>query len=163
MIGFLINPRAPDAGTQTSRAETAAQALGLRVAVVNAISVSDFEPAFARLVEQQAGALVVGGDEFFGSEAARIIGLAARHAIPAIYPLRAFTALGGMASYSANLPEAIHQVGVYAARILKGAKPSELPVVQATRFELVINLKTAAALGLAVPQSVLARADDVIE
>ena len=162
-VGFLINPEAPDQAAQTSRAQTAARTLGLTLQVVNARTERDFEAAFVELAKRHAGALLVGGDEFLTSEATRIVGLAARHAIPAVYPIRLFAVAGGLASYGASLAEALHQAGVYAGRILKGTKPADLPVVQTTKFELVINLKTAKTLGLTVPSTVLAGANEVIE
>jgi putative ABC transport system substrate-binding protein len=162
-VGFLVNPEAPDVVAQTTRAQDAARVLGLTVQVVNARAEDDFETAFGELKRQKAGALLVSGDEFLTSEAARIIGLAARHAIPAVYGIRMFAVAGGLASYGASLTDMLHQAGVYTGRILKGAKPADLPVVQTAKFELVINLKTATTLGLTVPQSVFARADEVIE
>jgi putative ABC transport system substrate-binding protein len=162
-VGFLVNPEAPDVAAQTSRAQAAARALGLTLQVVNARAEGDFEAAFAELAERHAGALLIGGDEFFASEAARIVGLAARHAIPAVGGLRLFAVTGGLASYGASLTEAAHQAGFYAGRVLKGTKPADLPVVQTTKFELVINLKTAKALGLNLPTALLAGADEVIE
>jgi putative ABC transport system substrate-binding protein len=162
-IGFLINPAGPDQAIQTSRAQAAARALGLTLGVVDAPVGSNFTAAFAALAEQRVGALLVAGDEFLTSQAARIVELAARHAIPAVYALRAFTVAGGLASYGASLADTLRQSGVYVGRILKGAKPVELPAVQTSKFELVINLKTAKALNLTVPQSIFARADEVIE
>jgi putative tryptophan/tyrosine transport system substrate-binding protein len=162
-VGFLISPAAPDAAAQTSRAEAAARALGLALHVVTARVDGDFEPAFAALAERHAGALLVGGDEFLMSRATRILELANRHAIPAVGGIRPFALAGGLASYGASFAEALYQAGLYAGRVLKGTKPADLPVVQATKFELVINLKTAEALGLAIPQTVLLIADEVIE
>ena len=162
-VGFLINPEAPDAANQTARVQAAAQTLGLTLVVVEARGEGDFDAAFGALGERHARALLVGGDEFLMSLAAPIAALAARRSLPAVGPLRVFPFAGGLASYGASLAEALHQAGVYVGRILNGAKPADLPVVQATKFELVINLKTAAALGLTVPQSLLARADEVIE
>ena len=124
---------------------------------------SDFEAAFVALVERHAGAVLVGGDEFLMSESARIAELAAHHAFPAVAGLRVFPLAGGLASYGASLSDALHQAGIYAGRILKGTKPADLPVVQASKFELVVNLKAAKALGLTISQSILARADEVIE
>ena len=162
-IGFLINPDAPDAAAQIGRARAAADALGLTLRVVETRGDDDFAPAFAALAERRAEALLVGGDEFFTSRSEQIASLAAYHALPAIANIRIFPAFGLLASYGGSLAEANRQAGVYAGRILQGARPADLPVQQTTRFELVINLKTAKALGLAVPQSILSLADEVIE
>jgi len=162
-VGFLVNPAAPDAAAQTDRAQAAAKALGLTLLIVQARAGSDFETVFATLVEQHADALVLSADESFVGQAPRIVGLAARYAIPAVYPVRQFPVAGGLASYGASLTDALRQAGGYAGRILKGAKPGDLPVVQTSKFELVINLKTAKALGLTIPTAVLAGADEVIE
>lgn len=129
---------------------------------MNARVEDDFEPAFAALAEQHAGALLVGGDEFLISQSAQIAELAAHHTLPTLAGLRVFPVRGGLASYGASLAEALHQ-GLYVGRILNGGKPADLPVVQSTKFELVINLKTAKALGVTVPQLLLAQADEVIE
>jgi ABC-type uncharacterized transport system substrate-binding protein len=162
-VGFLINPEAPDAVAQTGRAQDASHALGLTLRVVNARTEEDIDAAFAVLSEQRVGALLVGGDEFLTSETARIVELAARLQIPAVYGLRMCAVAGGLASYGASLGAALHQAGIYTGRILKGTAPADLPVVQMSKFELVINLKTAKALDLTVPQLLLARADEVIE
>jgi putative ABC transport system substrate-binding protein len=162
-VGFLVNPAAPDVAAQTDRAQAAAEGLGLTLLIVQARAERDFETVFATLAEEHAGALAVSGDEFFLSQAPRIVGLAAHHAIPAVYSVRQFPVAGGLASYGASLTDALHRAGGYAGRILKGAKPADLPVVQTTKFELVINLKTAKALGLTIPTAVLAGADEVIE
>jgi ABC-type uncharacterized transport system substrate-binding protein len=123
----------------------------------------DLEPAFAGIARVGAGALVVNGAPFFTSERRRIVALAARHRIPTIYDQRDYVSVGGLISYAASFTDAYRRAGVYAARILKGAKASELPVMQPTTFELTVNLKTAKALGLTVPPSVLARADEIIQ
>lgn len=162
-IGFLINPDAPDAAAQTSRAQEAARALGLTLHVMNARAVGELEPAFGAFAERHVGALLIGGDEFFAGEAARIAGLAMQYRFPAIFGVRLFAAAGGLISYGASLAEAVHQAGVYAGKILKGAKPADLPVVQISKFELVINLKTAKVLGLTVPPVIMAGADELIE
>ena len=130
---------------------------------MNALSEDDFEAAFVALAEQHAGALLVGGDEFLISQSARIAELAARHTLPTLAGLRVFAVRGGLASYGASLAEAQRQAGLYVGRILNGDKPADLPVVQSTKFELVINLKTAKELGLTVPPLLLATADEVIE
>jgi putative ABC transport system substrate-binding protein len=162
-IAVLINPQAPGADTQWSGLHAAADALSRRTIVLRASSGHDLDTAFASLVELGAKALLVGADPFFNSRRERLIELAARHAVPAVYEFRDFPAAGGLMSYGTNLVDAYHQVGLYTARILKGEKPADLPVVQPTKFELVINLKTAKALGLDVPTTLLATADEVIE
>jgi putative ABC transport system substrate-binding protein len=162
-IGILVNPTNPDAEIETRDAQAAAQAVGRKLLVVKASSENDFESAFATLAEQGAGAFTIGGDPFFDSRRDQIIALAAHHRLPAIYLLRIYPAAGGLMSYGTNLSDAYRQQGVYVGRILKGETPADLPVIQPTKFEFVINLKTAKALGLDVPPSVLAIADDVIE
>jgi putative ABC transport system substrate-binding protein len=162
-VGFLINPDVPDLAAQTTRAQAAARSLGLALQVVSARAEDDLEAAFVALAGQHAGALLVGGDEFLISQSARIAELAAYHALPTLAGLRVFAVRGGLASYGASLTEALHQAGLYVGRILNGNKPADLPVVQSAKFELVINLKTAKALGLTVPPLLLATADEVIE
>jgi putative ABC transport system substrate-binding protein len=162
-IGFLLNPDHPRAANDQTEAREAARALAQRLHVVAARDEAGFEPAFAALTEERAGALIVNRDAFFNSRRERIIALAARHRIPAIYESREHVAAGGLMSYGTSYADTYRQAGIYAGRILTGAKPAELPVLQPTRFELWINLKTAKALGLAIPPTLLARADEVIE
>jgi putative tryptophan/tyrosine transport system substrate-binding protein len=162
-VVFLVNPNNPNVDPQTREVQEAARSLGLELIVVKAGADEDLEPAFKAIVQQKAGALIVSADSFLTGSRARIVALTARHAVPTIYQWREFVEIGGLMSYGANLAEAYRQVGVYTGRILKGAKPTDLPVLQPTKFELVINLKTAKALGLTVPPSLLAIADEVIE
>ena len=163
VIGILANPRNPNVESVSTGLQTAARTLGLQTYVVNADTQREVGAAFATFVEQRIGALVVAADPFFNSQRAELVALAARHAIPAIYEWREFAAAGGLMSYGTIISDAYRQAGVYAGRILKGEKPANLPVVQPTKFEFVINLKTAKALGIDVPTTLLARADEVIE
>jgi ABC-type uncharacterized transport system substrate-binding protein len=163
VIGMLVNPNFPDAESQSNDMKEAARALGQQVHVVNANSEGDFNRAFATFTELKADALIVSLDAFFLSRREQIIALAAHHKIPAIYFGREFVLAGGLMSYGANIGDSYRQAGIYAGRILKGAKPGDLPVVRPTKFDLVINLKTAKALGLEVPWFLQQRADEVIE
>jgi ABC-type uncharacterized transport system substrate-binding protein len=163
LIAVLSNPTTPDADRQLKEIEQAARALGQQVQVSNAGAESDFDPVFVTIAQQRAGALFVTGDPFFTSRRARLVALARQHAIPASYSFRDFPLAGGLMSYGANLLDVHRQAGVYAGRILKGAKPADLPVLQPTKFDLVINIKTAKELGLDVPAKLLALADEVIE
>jgi putative tryptophan/tyrosine transport system substrate-binding protein len=163
MIGLLVNPKFPDTEAMTRDAREAATARGKKLLVVTASTESDFNQAFATLVREPVGALIVPAEPFFLSQRKRIVEMADRHAVPAIYSLREFAVDGGLMSYGTSLVETYRQVGVYVGRILKGARPADLPVVQSTKFELVINLKAAKALGLQVPDKLLSLADEVIE
>ena len=162
-VAVLVDPNSPESQSQLRDVQDAARALGQGLVVLNAGTHGDLDAAFTALAQQGAGALLVTGSPFFGSQRDRIIALAARHAVLAIYQFRDFPAAGGLISYGASITDAWRQAGVYAGRILKGERPSDLPVTQPTKYELVINLKTAKALGLDVPASLLARADEVIE
>jgi putative ABC transport system substrate-binding protein len=162
-IGILVNPINPAAETQRREVQEAAAQLDVQLIVLNATAESDFESAFATLAQQRAGALLVAADTFFNSRREQLVALAARHAIPAIYELREFAEAGGLMSYGTNLADSHHQVGLYAGRILGGTKVADLPVVRSIKFEFVINLKSAKALGLEVPATLLASADEVIE
>ena len=163
VIAALIDPNFPEAVLEAREVEDAARNIGKKVVPINAANENEFEAAFTTIVQAGAGALVVIGSPLFTSKRQTLVALSARHAIPAIYELRDYVAVGGLISYSASFTDAYRQAGVYAGRILKGAKPSELPVLQPTAFELSINLTTAKALGLTFPPSFRLRADEVIE
>ena len=163
VIGYLANPKSAATAPETKELHEAARALGVELRVLNAANESEIDTAFATLAKERSVSLVVSSDNLFTDRPVRLAVLAARHAIPAICPYREFAAAGGLMSYGTDLADAYRVVGAYAGRILKGAKPTDLPVHQAVKVQLVINLKTAKALGLGVPTSVLARADEVIE
>jgi putative ABC transport system substrate-binding protein len=162
-IAMLVNPTNPDAETQSRGAQAAASALGLHFHVLHASAERDFDTVFATLFKLRPSALVIGADPFFISRREQIGALALRHAVPAIYQFREFAAAGGLMSYGSSLADSVHLAGIYTGRILKGEKPADLPVQQSTKVELIINLKTAKALGLTVPLALLTRADEVIE
>jgi len=162
-MGMLVNPTFADAETHARDVKEAALPLGLQIHVVRARTADDFDTAFAALAEQKIAALLLANDAFFLSERRKLIVLAARYAIPAVYFWREFAVEGGLMSYSPSLAQAYRQVGIYTGKILNGAKPADLPVVQPTKFEFVINLKTAKTLGLTFPPGLLAIADEVIE
>jgi putative ABC transport system substrate-binding protein len=163
VIALLVNPNNPTAEPIILGVQEAARTKGLKLAVLKVGTEGEIDAAFASLVQLQAGALVVDPDPFLASRQGQIVALASRHAVPAIYPGRPFVAAGGLISYGIDQIALSRQAGIYAGRILKGAKPADLPVQQPTTFELVVNLETAKALGLTIPQSILARADEVIE
>jgi ABC-type uncharacterized transport system substrate-binding protein len=163
VIAFLMNPNNPNGNIELTAAQTAATALGRQIVVLNASSESELDAAFASIAQQRIGALLGASDPFLFNRRDQIVSLAARHGIPAIYYLRDFARAGGLMSYGNSLTDMYHLVGVYVGRILKGEKPTDLPVVQSTKFEFVINLQTARALGIEVPTSMQLLADEVIE
>ena len=164
VTALVVNPTNPAVTEVVLRAsQAAAQRLGLDLHVLNASSESDFDGVFANVIQLRAGGLVIGSDAFFNSRSEQLAALALRHAVPTVFENREFVAAGGLAAYSGDVADAYRLAGVYAARILKGEKPGELPVQQATKIQLVLNLKTAKALGITVPLPLLGRADEVIE
>jgi putative ABC transport system substrate-binding protein len=163
VIAALINPDRPLSELQVSAIQKDARALGQEVIILRASTERDLDAAFTILKQQHVGALLVGTDPFFASRREQIVALAARYAVPTSYQWRDFAVAGGLMSYGGSLADAYRQAGIYTGRILKGENPADLPVMQPTKFEFVVNLKTAQALGLTIPQSILARADEVIE
>jgi putative ABC transport system substrate-binding protein len=163
VVGFLVNPKNPAAESQIRDARAAARALAQQIHIANASSENDFDAAFASFTKQRVDAVVIGGDALFTGQRNRLATLAARHALPSVYVVREFPVAGGLMSYGGSTTDAYRQVGNYVGRILKGTKPADLPVVQPTKFQLVINLGTAKTLGLEVPLFFQQRADEVIE
>jgi putative tryptophan/tyrosine transport system substrate-binding protein len=162
-IGYFNNPTIPHPEVRIGPLETAARSLGVRLVIANASTPNEIEAAFAILVEQRIGALLVGGDNLFNQQGPKVVGLAAQYAVPAIYAVRRSVEAGGLLSYGAKISESYRIAGTYVGRILKGEKPSDLPVQQSTRLEMVFNLWTAKALGLTIPETLLALADEVIQ
>jgi len=163
VIGVLINPNNANAAAQSAIVQDAGRTMGQKVLILHASSEREFAAAFTTMVQSRIDALIVGADPFFSSQRDQLIALTARYRVPAIYEWHEFVQAGGLMSYGSNLPEAYHQIGIYAGRVLKGEKPGDLPVVQSTRVEFAVNLKTAKALGVTVPLPLLGRADEVIE
>jgi putative ABC transport system substrate-binding protein len=163
VVGFLVNPNNPEGEAEVREVDEAARALGLQLNVLNVSTVREMDAAFATFIQQRVGAVLTATDTIFFARRDQVVVLAARHALPAILQWREFAAGGGLMSYGTNISEAYRQAAVYIGRILKGEKPADLPVQQAVRVELVINLNTARALGLTFPLALLARADEVIE
>jgi putative tryptophan/tyrosine transport system substrate-binding protein len=165
IIAVLVNPSNLDSGSKSDakEVEAAARASNQQIVIVNASNERDFEPSFAAIVQQGAGALLVMADPYFNNRREQIVMLAARHAIPAIYEWRDFVAVGGLMSYGSSITDAFRNLGVYAGKVLRGAKPADMPIEQAVKIELVLNLKTAKTLGLTFPLTLLGRADEVIE
>jgi putative tryptophan/tyrosine transport system substrate-binding protein len=162
-VAVLVNPAGPDAETTLKDVEPAARAIGLQIQVLNASTSREIDAAFATFVRERPDALFINLDPFFTSRRVQLAQLATLHKVPVAYALREFAEAGGLMSYGSNIADAWRQVGTYAGRILKGAKPADLPVVQSTKFELVINAQTARMLGLTVPDKLLVAADEVIE
>jgi putative ABC transport system substrate-binding protein len=163
VIALLVNPNSSSAERVIHDVQQAARAKGVQLSILKASTDTEIDAAFASLIEGPAGALLVGADPFLSGRREQLVALASRHAVPSIYAWREFAASGGLISYGASLTSAFRLLGTYAGKVLKGAKPADLPVQQPTTFELVINLRTAKALGLTVPQSILMHADEVIE
>jgi putative ABC transport system substrate-binding protein len=163
LVAALLNPTNANFQTQLRGVQEAARTIGQQLNILSASTEGDIDAAFVNVSESRAGALLVGSDTFFNSRLDQVVALAARYVIPAIYEGHDFAVAGGLASYGTSLADAYRQVGIYTGRILKGEKPADLPVVQSTKFEFVINLKTAKALGLDVPPGLSARADEIIE
>jgi putative ABC transport system substrate-binding protein len=163
VMALLLNPTSPFAETLTRDVQAAAQMLGLRIDVLNASTERELSSAFANSLRLRVGGLVIGADVFFNSRSEQLAALAVRHAMPAVYQYREFVAAGGLMSYGGSLEDSYRLAGIYTGRVLKGERPADLPVQQSTKVELFINLKTASTLGLDVPPTLLARADEVIE
>jgi putative ABC transport system substrate-binding protein len=163
LIGVLVNPKNPNFEVQLSDVRAAAREIGQDLLIVNASAEDDLDAAFATFVQRRVDGLIVGSDPVFSRHAGRLAELAARSAIPSIYEWRGIASAGGLMSYGTSIIESFHQMGIYTGQILKGTKPADLPVIQSTKFELAINLKTAKALGLTIPPSILVQADEVIE
>jgi putative ABC transport system substrate-binding protein len=163
LVAVLLNPNSPNFNVQVEYLQQAGRAVGQQIEVLRAISEREIDQAFATMASMRAGALLVGSDPFFNGRREQIVALAARYGIPAIYEWREFAQAGGLMSYGTSLPDAYRQVGVYTGRVLKGERPADLPVMQSTKFEFTLNLKTAKTLGLVIPADVLSIADEVIE
>jgi putative ABC transport system substrate-binding protein len=164
VIAVLVNPTNPNTATELRDLQAAARALGLQLDILHASTERDLDTVFATLPQRRAGVLVVSGsDPFLISRSEQLAALTVRHAVPTIFQFREFPAAGGLMSYGGSVTDSYRQAGIYSGRILKGEKPADLPVVQSTKVELIVNLKTAKAIGVTLPSSLLARADEVIE
>ena len=162
-FGVLLDPAYPNIQSLITDLQAAVRTMGVQLVVVNARTDSDLETAFASFSQQRVGAILVGNSPFYNRNPEQIVSLAARHALPAMFPFREFALAGGLMSYGSSFAYGARQVGIYTGRILKGEKPADLPVQQVTKIELTINLKTAKALGLTIPETLLATADEVIQ
>jgi putative ABC transport system substrate-binding protein len=162
-VALLVNPASPNTGKLVSEAQQAARTLGVVLHVAHATTEQDFDAVFASLVKARVGALAIGAESIFNNRSQQLAALTVRHAVPAIYQFREFAAAGGLMGYGGSRTDFYRLAGIYTGRILKGEKPADLPVVQSSKVELFINLKTAKTLGLTVPLSLLGRADEVIE
>ena len=162
-IGVLVNPNYPPAASQLKGVEEAARTIGLGTLAMRASNDGEIEAAFESVIQQRIRILAVTSDPFFNTRSDRLVALAARYAVPTVYPFREYIAAGGLMSYGVDLGEMYRQVGIYAGKVIKGIKPADLPIMQPIKFEFVINLKTAKALGLTIPSTLLASADEVIE
>jgi len=162
-VAVLVNPRSPESAPQRQEVQEAARTLGQPIEILEASDARELDSAFATFDVRPARALIVSTDPFFSSQRDQIVSLAARHAVPAVYDRREYAAAGGLICYGTDYPDAYRQLGIYTAKILQGTKPADLPIVQPTKFQLIVNLKTAKALGLTVPQTLLVAADEVIE
>jgi putative ABC transport system substrate-binding protein len=163
LIGVLVNPNNPNADENLQLAQEAARVIGRQIVIIKASAISEFDTAFATIVQQRVGALVIAGDPFFNSQIEQLGALTVRHAVPAIYQQREFAKAGGLLSYGINIRDAYRLTAVYAGQILTGNKPADLPVQRPAKFELFVNLKTAKTFGLTIPPGILSIADDVIE
>ena len=163
LAGFLVNPHNPNAELELTHAQAAAESLGLKLMVVRASTEIEINAAFLQFAQQRVGGLLMSTDPFFDGRRAHLVALAERHSIPTIYGVREYATAGGLISYGSNFADTYREAGAYVARILKGATPGDLPVMQPSKFEMVVNLRTAKGLGLTIPQSLLLRADEVIQ
>jgi putative ABC transport system substrate-binding protein len=162
-VGFLVNPKNPNSELELTHARSASESLGLKLMVVGASSETELDAAFLQFAQQRVGGLLVSTDPFFDGRRVRVVALAERHSIPTIYGAREYAIAGGLISYGSNFADTYREAGAYAGRILKGARPGDLPILQPSKFEMVVNLKTAKALGISIPQSVVVRADEAIQ
>jgi putative ABC transport system substrate-binding protein len=162
-VALVVNPKYPASGAYSKRLEAAARTTGHEIVIFKVASRDEFDGAFSKIAQQQASAIIVQAEPFFDSQRDQLVKLAARHRLPAVYGFREYAAVGGLMSYGTNIADAYRQAGQYTGRILKGEKPADLPVMEPSKFDLVLNLKTAKTLGLTIPASLLQRADELID